>query len=114
MAYQGAICDLDVHHMPNSDAELVEYLPQQWRDYVHIDDENTMPVSPPVHSHGPLHETGVSIDAYGDDGVKPAASYERLCEQLLDRCNYYRAMLDFRYSGIPSLPWCSVSQSRRA
>jgi predicted TIM-barrel fold metal-dependent hydrolase len=92
--YDGPIVDLDVHHRPRSDAEVIEYLPKRWRDLMLADPQRPMPIEPPsTTGAATLSNLGRRADAFPDEGGLPGTSYELLREQLLDRHDYHRAVL---------------------
>ena len=91
MKYAGPIIDCDVHHRWKSEAELVGYLPQHWREYV----EHGQLALEPATIHYPFpFGTNKRLDTFPDDGP-PGSDYELLRRQLLDRFNIERAVLSF-------------------
>lgn len=92
--YDGPIIDLDVHHRPRQDSEVIEYLPQRWRDLMTANPHAVMPIEPPsTTGAATLSNLGRRADAFPDEGGLPGSSYELLREQLLDRHGYCRAVL---------------------
>lgn len=92
--YDGPIIDLDVHHRPRVDTEIIAYMPKRWRDYMTSNPHLTMPVEPPsTTGAATLSNMARRGDAFPPDGHLPGTSYEMLREQLLDKFNYVRAVL---------------------
>jgi predicted TIM-barrel fold metal-dependent hydrolase len=92
--YDGPIVDLDVHHRPKSDAEILDYLPGRWREYATADPRSIQPVEPPSTTGAAmLSNSARRADAFPPEGGLPGTSYEMLREQLLDRHNYFKAVL---------------------
>jgi predicted TIM-barrel fold metal-dependent hydrolase len=90
--YDGPIVDVDVHHRPKHDLELVDYLPERWRDYVRAGGRSTFPVLPPDSGVGDLTPGG-GDDRFAPDGSRPGSDYQTLRDQVLDPFNVYRAIL---------------------
>jgi hypothetical protein len=90
--YHGQIIDVDVHHRPRNPGEIYAYLPKRWAGYAQQEGHASFPLAPPATMVG-LGTGAARLDAWGEDGAPPGSSYERLCEQLLDRHNYARAIL---------------------
>jgi uncharacterized protein len=78
------LVDCDVHHLPRSGGEIVEYLPREWREFVQRTDGGTIPLKPPLKFFD--HPDGVNwrLDAVPAEGGPPGSDYELLQEQLLD------------------------------
>jgi predicted TIM-barrel fold metal-dependent hydrolase len=89
------IVDVDIHHNVRSDADLLPYLPEQWRAYVRGNGREQFPVySPPAaKAQALIPNRGQRADAYPADGTRSGSSYDVLREQLLDRYGYSRALL---------------------
>lgn len=96
MLYDGPIIDVDVHHRPKSDAEIVQYLPPQWQRYVNSAGPDRLPLVQMKKSTGRL---GLNLrrrlDAFPADGTMPGSSYELTKAQLLDKFHYTRALLNW-------------------
>ena len=94
--YKGPMIDVDVHHTPKSDAELIQYLPKQWREYLNEGGRDPLTMVPIFSSMGLLQE-GLTRrrDSYPPEGGPPGSSYPTMKEQLLDRFDYTRALLTF-------------------
>jgi predicted TIM-barrel fold metal-dependent hydrolase len=91
-SYAGPVVDVDVHHRPQHDTEIVAYLSERWREYVRGDGRSALPLLPPDSGVGDLTPGG-GDDRFGVDGARPGSDYATLREQLLDPCNVYRAIL---------------------
>ncbi|MGW4335743.1 amidohydrolase family protein [Rhodococcus koreensis] len=91
--YTGPIVDVDIHHKPKTDAELVAYLPKRWREYVAGDGHGGVRLTPVSHLGGYGLTPGSQTDHWGSDGSRPGSSLELIKEQLLDRHNYWRVVL---------------------
>jgi len=98
------IVDVDIHHRPRNNAELIPYLDQPWRDFAwrwagYVDQRNgfnSFPLYPPRNSAAsPIstHNFGRISSAFPDDGSIAGSSYEILKEQILDKYDYYRAII---------------------
>lgn len=91
--YEGPIVDVDIHHKPRTDAEVVGYLPKRWRDYVKGEGGAAFPITPVSHLGASGMTPGSQADHWGPDGSRPGSSYEMIKEQLLDRHDYWRVVL---------------------
>ncbi len=96
--YKGPIVDVDVHHAPTNDAELVEYLPRRWREYGEACLKHGIKLRPPRAASGPLvHSGGMRADVWEREGIEqqvdPGSGYELMCEVLLDSCDIRRCLL---------------------
>jgi predicted TIM-barrel fold metal-dependent hydrolase len=89
------IIDLDVHHTWKTEADLIQYLPRQWRELVETPPDGTLPVD----AIGVLyaHARGVNkrMDAFSEGGHRPGSDYETMRTQLLDKLDVERAVLTF-------------------
>jgi predicted TIM-barrel fold metal-dependent hydrolase len=101
-AYEGPIVDLDVHHRPRTDAELAQYLPKNWREYVLGNGLASIPLRPAqgVPSGTLSRERPFRLrketDAWRNrdtSGELAGSRYEMLRDQLLDAYGYHRALL---------------------
>ena len=91
--YDGPIVDVDIHHKPKVDSEIISYLPKRWRTYVEGDGRSTFPLKPVHHLGGYMLTDGAAADHWAPDGSRPGSDYEFMREQLLDRHNYWRTVL---------------------
>jgi uncharacterized protein len=91
--YNGPIVDVDIHHSPRSDADIVAYLPERWRAYVGASGHGSLPITPVSHLGGGSLTPGGQRDHWAPDGSRPGSSLEMMREQLLDRHNYWRVVL---------------------
>jgi predicted TIM-barrel fold metal-dependent hydrolase len=98
--YDGPVVDVDVHHRPKSDAEVVAYLPKRWQEYVNANPRMAFPLYPPPPTGGSVlgGGFGMQADLIPPDGSAPGSDYRFMCEQLLDPGNYHKAVLTF-YNG---------------
>ena len=92
-SYSGPIIDVDIHHRARSSAEIVEFMPKQWRDYVAGDGRTQLPLEPPSANAFMAANDARRADAFGADGGYPGSSYELLRDQVLDRYGYWRGIL---------------------
>src|SRR5579862_5290407 len=107
--YDGPITDSDIHHVWRYDSDLLEYLPERWREYallatpIGIADKNA-PSGVGYSGSLPMYAPGVTVarsgshgsrmaTAFPEGGGKAGSSYQLLCEQLLDAYPYYRAVI---------------------
>jgi uncharacterized protein len=95
------VVDCDVHHVWNSEDEVIQYMPKRWREYaggrigiLHYSGSRLLNgggfLAYP-NNGGPLRRP----DFIPDDGTKPGSSYEMMRRQLLDPLNVQRAVLSF-------------------
>jgi predicted TIM-barrel fold metal-dependent hydrolase len=114
--YKGRIIDVDVHHSWASDAELVEYLPEHWREFVATAGPGST-LSHPGAMNFTLHGgSNKRLDSFPPSGRPPAADYNWTCRQVLDPLNVERALLTFdvgMQSGMTN-PYLSVALCRAA
>lgn len=98
--YDGPIVDVDVHHRPRSDAEVVAYLPKRWQEYVNANPRMAFPLWPMPKTGGSVlgGGFGMQADLVPPDGGAPGSDYRFMCEQLLDPGRYHKAVLTF-YNG---------------
>lgn len=91
--YQGPFFDVDVHHRPHRDVDLLEYLPREWHDYVRGGRQSRFTVSPPFPD-GVLAASGINRDdSKPVSGVRAGSDYETMRTQLLDVEDDYRVLL---------------------
>ena len=92
--YSGPIIDVDIHHNWRSDEELIAYMPRRWQEYARGEGGGSRASLLPVAVGSPNTVlTFGRVDTWGDDGSPPGSDYPKLCEHLLDRYNYFRAVL---------------------
>ncbi len=91
--YRGPIFDVDVHHRPHRDLDLLAYLPNRWHDLVRGGGQSTFAITPPFPD-GVLAASGINRDdSKPTNGVRAGSDYATLCEQLLDTEEDYRVLL---------------------
>lgn len=95
--YNGPIVDVDIHHKPKTDTEIIDYMPKRWREYAlgaagggSREGASLVPVP---HLGGYGVTPGAQADHWAPDGSRPGSSLEYMKEQLLDRHNYWRVVL---------------------
>lgn len=94
--YDGPIIDVDVHHCPRSDAELMPYLPARWRSYVNPSGREVLKLRPPTQSSGRISTNGNRRrDSYPPEGGPPGSSYDMTRRQLLESAGFAKALLTF-------------------
>jgi predicted TIM-barrel fold metal-dependent hydrolase len=92
--YNGPIIDVDIHHKPKSDKQIVARLPKQWREYVAGNGQSSYPIKPQAGRKTALMANAARrADTFPADGSPSGSSYELLREQLLDRYGYYRGLV---------------------
>jgi predicted TIM-barrel fold metal-dependent hydrolase len=106
-SYRGPIVDVDIHHRPRNSAEIVEFMPRKWRDYVRREVHGPLPLEPPSDMGIMVPNEARRADAYGDDGSMAGSIYEKLRDQVLDRYGYWRGILthDLGQFSIHLNPW---------
>jgi len=92
--YSGPLIDVDVHHQPAVDSELLPYVPPRSREIVRCMIESGIPLdargAPPFVS---LTNGGNRLDASVEGGPRAGASYEMLRDQCLDPWGTRRCLL---------------------
>src|SRR5690348_10225605 len=95
-AYDGLLVDVDIHHKPKRDAELIAYLPQRWRTLVEGNGVAMLPMKPPQPApSGTMSDGARRRDSFPPDGSEPGSDYETLRDQLLDVYRVHRGLLTF-------------------
>lgn len=103
MAYRGKRIDTDVHHIWSNPSELIDYLPERWREYMRMPARGTHAVDPPVMLHPVPHGIHTRIDALPFDGSPAGSDYELLRVQLLERFAIERVVLSFDIGQTPGI-----------
>jgi uncharacterized protein len=94
MAYRGPIVDVDIHHKPGSDADILPYLPKEWQEYARGNGKVGFSLRPPAARGSGLFNNGARrADSFPADGGPPGSDYELLRDQLLDRYDFYRGLI---------------------
>ncbi len=95
-AYDGPIVDIDIHHKPRTEAELIPYLPQRWRERF---EDGWLPAALAVRSNNnqSLRNVGSRrADRDTEDGTlagTQGTDYSLLRDALLDKYDYERVLL---------------------
>jgi predicted TIM-barrel fold metal-dependent hydrolase len=91
--YTGPLIDIDVHHSRESDHELLEYLPADWREFATSPGGGRLvPFFPgAVWADGPAGSAR-RRDTFPPTGGPPGSSYEFTKEQLLDTHEEYESV----------------------
>ena len=94
--YLGAVVDTDIHHVPTSDREFLDYFPERTRAYAAAAVESGVPfkaarvsVAAPLYNGGNPFRLATAVPESGPAG----SSYELVRDQLLDRYDIYRGLL---------------------
>ena len=110
------VIDTDVHHNWSNSAELISYLPPDWKDYVHRQGHGaSMPILPERGTsympHGPFR-----LDSFPEDGSTPGSDYELMRRQLLERDDTKAVVLTFGVGGQTGMlnPYYALALSRAA
>src|SRR3982074_1331079 len=104
-SYTGPIIDLDIHNKWKQESDVYHYLPKQWREYAEAWAAGKPPsaegagrsvgLRPPNLSVGSLLPTCARLmSSFPADGSLPGSDYELLREQILDKHNYWRVILN--------------------
>jgi uncharacterized protein len=115
-AYLGPVIDVDVHHLWRSTAELLEYLPGEWRDYARATGANREVLMMPGRVNNTIPDGTWRIEAKPATGGPPGSDYETTRRQLLDPLGAHRVLLNFdigMQSGFPN-PYFAVALCRAA
>jgi predicted TIM-barrel fold metal-dependent hydrolase len=105
MRYGGPCIDADIHHDWASEAELHEYLPRDWRDFVRLPARTTTRIRPATMTYPHTGGTNKRIDTYPPKGG-PGSDYETMRRQLLDAFDIEAAILTYSIghnAGLPNL-----------
>ncbi|MFC4950133.1 amidohydrolase family protein [Pseudonocardia sp. GCM10023141] len=86
---------MDVHHRWATDAELLEYLPRKWRDFMDLPGGRLMPMSPGGGAFNIPKSTAFRMDAWSPTGQVPGSDYEMFRSQLLDPYRMAAVVLSF-------------------
>ncbi len=120
-AYDGPVMDIDVHHAPASEADLIPYLAPEWREYAEACLKQRMPFQPRRATTSNLVESGGMIrEIYSreivDLGVAPGSTYEIMREALLDTCDIRRVLLMYNLGNFAHQPnpWFGAALCRAA
>lgn len=115
--YSGPIVDVDIHHRPKSDADLLPYLSPQWRDLVKGNGRSMLPLKPPQATPAGMLDNGARRrDSYPEDGSAAGSDYETLRHQLLDPYGYHRGLISWdlgEYACITN-PYLAIDVCRAA
>jgi predicted TIM-barrel fold metal-dependent hydrolase len=99
MSYNGPIVDVDIHHRPKSEKEIIRYLPNFWQRYVESNTRAPLSLTPPGQSNSQMLKSPRRRDTFAADGSYPGSDYETLRRQLLDPFNYFRGILTHDVGG---------------
>lgn len=88
--YEGPIIDVDVHHVWKSSQEVVDYLPQRWREYLSSNPKRALL---PVSAAPNLWPNSARLVESFEPGGTRGTDYDILVEKLLDPHNYHRCVL---------------------
>jgi predicted TIM-barrel fold metal-dependent hydrolase len=104
-SYTGPIIDLDIHNKWKQESDVYHYLPKQWREYAEAWGAGKPPsaegavrsvgLRPPNLTVGSLLPNAARlVSSFPADGSLPGSDYELLREQILDKHNYWRVILN--------------------
>jgi predicted TIM-barrel fold metal-dependent hydrolase len=93
------LIDCDVHHLPRADTDVLDYLPQRWREYVAPPHGSAMRLYRPVQMID--HPDGVNtrLDSFPEAGGPAGSDYELMRRQLLDPYGVDAALLNWGSNG---------------
>jgi predicted TIM-barrel fold metal-dependent hydrolase len=95
MSYRGSVIDCDVHYTLDEPAEIVAYLPREWRDQLEgWDLDVLLGVNGKVASVAEQPLGVARLDTYPDDGSPPGSDYDLMRRQLLDKFAIDAAVLN--------------------
>jgi uncharacterized protein len=90
--YDGPIVDLDVHHVWKSEAEVVNFLPSRWQEYLSANASRPLLPSFTLTNAVVAAHRARLADAMEPGGSK-GTDYDILRRKMLDPFRYYRALL---------------------
>jgi hypothetical protein len=115
--YSGPVIDVDVHHQPDHDSELLPYVPRRSREAVRAMLER----GTPLDARGALPFVALSnggnrLDTIVEGGPRSGASYEMLRDQCLDPWGTVRCLLTYNVGehGSHLNPYVSTDLCRAA
>jgi predicted TIM-barrel fold metal-dependent hydrolase len=94
VTYRGRLIDVDVHNTWASDADLLEYLPAEWRGYVTADGRQPMSTMP-GKTTWLLGSMQPRFDSLPEDAGPQGSDYDSMRIHALDRLNSERTILNF-------------------
>jgi predicted TIM-barrel fold metal-dependent hydrolase len=98
------VIDTDIHHNRASDAELLEYLPQEWLRYAGLPGDGRLaPLSPGLLWFGGPGGSNKRLDTFPENGT-PGSDYELMKEQLLDPFRLEWALLGYDVGQEAAMP----------
>jgi predicted TIM-barrel fold metal-dependent hydrolase len=103
MLYAGPRIDSDVHHRWRDDAELIAYLPKQWRDLVESPGRRSLSLLPPALFNPAPNGFTQRVDSIPPTGGPPGSDLATLQAQLLDPFRIEAAVLSFDVGLNPGL-----------
>src|SRR5258708_29644681 len=101
--YSGPRIDSDVHHRWKTDAELIAYLPQRWRELVEMPGRPTRALLPPNLFPPAPNGFTQRVDSIPSTGGPPGSDLATFRGQLLDPFNIEAAILSFDVGLNPGL-----------
>jgi predicted TIM-barrel fold metal-dependent hydrolase len=105
------VIDCDVHHNRVTDADVIEYLPKEWRDFVDLPGPGRLPLRARGGARTLDHPDGTykRLDTFPENGGEPGSDYELMRTQLLDACDIDVAHLSFDDWIEPTLPQAGLA-----
>src|SRR4051812_30619352 len=92
--FRGAVVDVDVHHRPSQDADLLPYVPERSRELATRMVVHGVPLE--MARAVPVMPLGANrLDTEPPDGSPPGSSYEMLRDQCLDPWPVARCLLTY-------------------
>jgi len=116
MRYAGPIIDVDVHQTWAAEAEVLEYLSPQWREFVVSPGGGRTLLSPAPPNHPFEDGSNKRLDSFPPGGGRPGSDYTWMRQQLLDPLNIEHCVLSFdigEQSGVTN-PYLAVELCRAA
>jgi predicted TIM-barrel fold metal-dependent hydrolase len=111
--YQGPIIDTDLHHNWKSSDDVLEYMPEEWRDYA----RGEVPRGPRIGVAGSNLPGGTKRkDAFRVEDEPVCSDLQFVKDQLLDRHNFWRCVLtyDIGCHGNTQNPYFGTAAARAA
>jgi predicted TIM-barrel fold metal-dependent hydrolase len=105
------VIDCDVHHNRVSDADVIEYLPKEWADFVALPGPGRLPLRARSGARTLDHPDGTykRLDTFPEGGGEPGSDYELMRKQFLEPYDIDMAHLSFDDWIEPTIPQAGLA-----